>query len=153
MLTVDASVWVGALDLSDSSHLDSRRFLAAVRDRGTPLIGPAILLVEAGCALARRMNDAGRALAAVDTLRKLPALTIHAHEPALDEEALKIGIDRRLRGADAFYAALAARENAPLITWDLELVERAGAQTPAQWLVNNAADSDTDTIATNGGSR
>lgn len=137
MLTVDASVWVASLDLGDSSYADSRRFLAAVRSRGIPLIGPAIVIVEAGCALARRMNDAEKALAAVDTLRKLPALRLYPHEPALDEEALRIGADRRLRGADSFYAALAARENASLITWDLELVERAGGQTPTQWLASN----------------
>lgn len=137
MLTVDASVWVAALDLGDPANVDSRRFLEAVRDRGISLLGPAILLVETACALARRMDDADRALAAVNTLRELPALRLFQHEPALDEEAARIGARQRLRGADSFYAAIAMRENAPLITWDREMAERAGGQTPAEWLAIN----------------
>lgn len=65
-------------------------------------------------------------------------MQLYPHEPALEEEeALQIGASRRLRGADSYSAAVAVRENAPLITWDLELVERAGGQTPTQWLASN----------------
>jgi predicted nucleic acid-binding protein len=134
VLTVDASVWVAALDLGDPTHSDSRRFLEVVRDQQEQLAGPAIVLIEVACALARRTNDADRALAAVDTLRKIPVLTLFEHDAMLNDEALAIGIGRRLHGADSFYAALATRFGAPLITWDSDLSERAGGQTPTHWL-------------------
>jgi predicted nucleic acid-binding protein len=138
VLTVDASVWVAALDLGDPSHAASRRFLEAMRVRREPLVGPAILLVETACALARRMDDAEKALAAVETLRNLPPLRLFQHEAELNDEAADIGARLRLCGADSFYAAVARREDAPLITWDRELAERAEGQTPAQWLAANS---------------
>jgi predicted nucleic acid-binding protein len=47
--------------------------------------------------------------------------------------ALDLGIERRLRGADAVYAATAAHVGGRLITWDRELLERADARTPSAW--------------------
>ncbi len=43
-----------------------------------------------------------------------------------------------LRGAIALYAATASLANAPLVSWDDELVSRAGAVTPQQWLAKRA---------------
>ena len=45
----------------------------------------------------------------------------------------------RIRGADAIYAATADAFKAPLISWDEELVARAGAMTPAQFLDRRVA--------------
>jgi predicted nucleic acid-binding protein len=83
-------------------------------------------LFETACALARRMDDAEKALAAVETLRNLPPLRLYRHEAALNDEAAEIGARRRLRGADSYYAAIAERENAPLLTWDLRCGRRGG---------------------------
>ncbi|MHB9148526.1 MAG: PIN domain-containing protein [Thermoleophilia bacterium] len=57
-VTVDASVWVAAADASDPRCDVSRTFLAEVGRRGFRLVVPAIVLVEVGCALARRSRDA-----------------------------------------------------------------------------------------------
>jgi predicted nucleic acid-binding protein len=138
MLTVDANVWVAALDESDPVHESSVRFLEATRDRELPLLGPALLLVETCCALARRRDDHEAALAAAATLRGLKALRLVAHDAALESGALELGARLRLRGADSYYVATAARDGAPLVTWVGERIDRAGGQTPAEWLSSNA---------------
>jgi predicted nucleic acid-binding protein len=132
--TVDANVWVAALDESDAFHAVSTRFLESARDRRLLLHGPAILLVEIACALARRRDDAEAGLAAAATLRGLVALRLHAHDPELEIGALELGARLRLRGADSYYVAVAARAKTPLITWDAEMLDRAGGRTPAKWL-------------------
>jgi predicted nucleic acid-binding protein len=134
VLTVDANVWIAALDASDPFHRASIRFLETVRDQGHELRAPAILLVEAACAVARRRNDEGAGLAAAATLRNTTALRIEPHDSELENGALELGTRLLVRGADTYYIAVAARSRTPLITWDGELVERAGGQTPAQWL-------------------
>jgi predicted nucleic acid-binding protein len=110
-----------------------------VRDRGIPLLGPALLLVETACSVARRRDDAGEALSAAATLRRVSALRLLPHDTDLEAGALELGARLRLRGADSYYVAVAARANTPLITWDGELLRRAGGLTPAQWVAANAS--------------
>jgi predicted nucleic acid-binding protein len=134
VLTVDAKVWVAALDQSDPFHLESVRFLESARDRGIVLNGPAIVLVETACAVARRRDDAEAGLAAAATLRRLAPLRLQAHDSELEIGALELGARLRLRGADSYYVAVAARAKTPLVTWDSDLVDRAGGVTPGRWL-------------------
>lgn len=51
--------------------------------------------------------------------------------------AREIGVRRLLRGGDALYAATAALLDAPLVSWDDELVQRAEALTPDTWLAEH----------------
>src|SRR5581483_509543 len=46
-----------------------------------------------------------------------------------------------LRGADALYVAAAEAFAAPLLSWDRELITRAGAITPQDWLAETNARS------------
>lgn len=41
-------------------------------------------------------------------------------------EATALAAELRLRGADAIYVAVAVREGLPLITWDRQVLGRAG---------------------------
>ena len=50
----------------------------------------------------------------------------------------ELGTRYLIRGADALFVAAATLSGAPLISWDQELVDRAGAITPANWLATNA---------------
>ena len=58
MVTIDASVWVAAFDQSDVFHAHSAAFLQVLTTRRTPLYDPRFVLVEVGCALARRYQSA-----------------------------------------------------------------------------------------------
>jgi predicted nucleic acid-binding protein len=139
VLTVDANVWVAAIDERDPFHAKSVRFLETVRDRGLPLHGPAILLVETACAVARRRDDHEAGLVAAATLRDIAALRLEPHDAELESGALELGARLRLRGADSYYVAVAAGARTPLITWDGELLARAGGITPQRWLAGGSS--------------
>jgi predicted nucleic acid-binding protein len=134
MLTIDASVWVAAADRRDHFFAESRDFLQTVVHRRLRIILPAFARVEIACALARRNANpvAGRVLAnALLSAGYLVEIPLDAQVLA---HALRIGTRGRLRGADALYAATAARYHTRLIAWDAELNQRAGGITPTAWM-------------------
>lgn len=51
--------------------------------------------------------------------------------------AIEIGTRNYLRAGDALYVAAARAAEGQLVSWDRELVERAGALTPEEWLEAN----------------
>jgi predicted nucleic acid-binding protein len=55
-------------------------------------------------------------------------------DDAHQQEVLECGTRLLLRCADAFYAATASISQSKLITWDAELIERAGGVTPTDFL-------------------
>lgn len=65
-------------------------------------------------------------------------LTLLAVDDALLESAIAFGRERGLRGMDALYAATAALMDAPLVSWDVELIQRASAKSPTQWMASHA---------------
>lgn len=134
MLTIDANVWVAAFDPHDAFHKPSAAFLREVARRRLPLNGPAVTLVEIGCALSRRTRDAAFARAASERARGYPLLTLTPMDEQTLTKALETGARLALRGADALYAVTAALTGATLISWDAELATRAGALTPEVWM-------------------
>lgn len=134
MLALDANIWVAAFDSTDLFHKDSVALLGAAAERGIPLAGPAYVVLESVCALARRLNDAELARQVGEKMTEHPALHL---EPLTDEllsGAERLGTERRLRAADALYAATAARLGCPLLSWDSDLITRSGALSPRDWL-------------------
>ena len=131
-LTVDASVWVAAADHADVFHSESRDFLAAVALEGAQIVVPEFAIVEVACALARKLQSTARGrYLATDVLSSVVRRPV---DESLLSTALQIGTSVFLRGADALYAATAQLSGAQLISWDNELVQRAGAITPTTWL-------------------
>ena len=136
-VTVDASVWVAAAELSDLNSGQSRAFLAGLIERRTRINVPAFARIEVACALARRRRDPHLARRLTDAMLT-PERVIHMPvNAALLTQALLLGTGAFLRGADTLYAATAQLSDSQLISWDNELVQRAGALTPSIWLVNN----------------
>jgi predicted nucleic acid-binding protein len=88
---------------------------------------PEILLPEVAAALARGLEDTELAYRAAAQLRALPGHRFVVVDRALGELATRLAADRRLRGCDAVYVALARREGARLVTWDKQQQERAAA--------------------------
>lgn len=138
MITLDASVWVAGLDEADVCHAPSVRLLAALQSSRTPIVIPDFALLEVGCAVARRRRDPAAGPTAVAALRGIPTLRILAAGRTIPEPALELGTCALLRAADAVYAATARLTETPLVSWDRELIERAGALTPDQWLAEHA---------------
>jgi predicted nucleic acid-binding protein len=142
VLVIDANVWVAAFDAADSFHADSVALLAAAAERGLPLAAPSFVVLESACALARRLDDPRLALAAGRKLAEHPALRLEPLGDALLAEAGRLGVERRLRAADALYAATAARLGWMLLSWDSELIARGGAVSPRDWLAEQTRRAD-----------
>lgn len=138
MITLDASVWVAGLDEADVRHAPSVRFLAELQSSDTAIVIPDLALLEVGCAVARRRRDPAAGPAAVAALHRIPTLRILAAGRTIPEPALELGTRVLLRAADAVYAATARLTGSALVSWDRELIERAGALTPEQWLAKRA---------------
>ncbi len=128
---VDASVWVSAADSTDRFHAQSRQFMQDATRRKPRFLLPALARVEIGCALARRLGDEERARALVSAIFGTPLI----QEKALDRKLLAAALDRglksRLRGADALYATVAGQAGCDLVSWDRDLLDRAGAIRPS----------------------
>ncbi len=132
---VDANVWVAAYDPTDRFHADSAAFFYALANLGIGARAPAILVLEVACALARRFGDVSVGREAAAKLEEHPMLRLEPLDGRLLSEAARLGTAHRLRAADALFAATAARSGGgTLVSWDLELIERAGAVTPLVWL-------------------
>lgn len=132
-VVVDASVWVASVDGKDAAQARCQEFFMAVVRQGIPIVVPALARIEVSCALARLLCDEVSACEITEQLFSPPIREVPI-DSAVAVEAIRIGTVARLRGADASYAAVAAMEEAMLVSLDRELIERAGGMTPSQWL-------------------
>jgi predicted nucleic acid-binding protein len=138
MPTVDANVWVAAFDTKDRFHDDSVAFLRNLAGEETRTSAPAIVILEVACALARRYADPTMGHKAALKMKANKLLHLEPLDDGLLLEALRLGTKFRLRAADALYLATAALgTDDGLVSWDNELVERAGAATPTAWLASH----------------
>lgn len=136
-VTVDASTWIAAADPSDVFHQESRAFLATAMRAGVQIVIPTFAVVEVACALSRRRRDAAAGRRLTEELMRLAAVRQIPTDSALLSMALRSGTDLFLRGADALYAATAQSTSSMLVSWDQELIRRAGAFSPTDWLTAN----------------
>ena len=137
MVTVDANIWIAAFDPHDRFHEASTRFLTIVAKRRLPVAGPAFVVVECACALARRTGSAGTAAEIQQRLFAYPHLMLLPIDERLLTAATALGIRHMVRGADALYVAAAHLSQTQLISWDDERCRRAGAMTAEVWLEKN----------------
>jgi predicted nucleic acid-binding protein len=137
MLTIDASVWVSAADRTDALSLPSRHFLTSALRRQLPIYLPSFAWLEIACALARRRQDAARGQQLANLILTSPYIVLVECDGALLAQAQLAGTQAYLRAADALYVATATMHSTALISWDQELIHRAGAITPADWFAAN----------------
>ena len=136
-LVVDASVWVSAADGSDALSEVSRSFLSLVVEREVPIALPEYAELEIACAMARRLRDAAQGRYLAGRMLESPLVTTHSSNRAGLRNTIAAGTRRFLRSGDALYAALAEKLECEVVAWDGELVERAGALTPGDWIARN----------------
>jgi predicted nucleic acid-binding protein len=124
MFTIDASVHINALNPTEVGSADSQAFLERLRRDPRPIFSPTLLLVEVAGAVARSLDDAGQGMAIAHALRDITRQIWAPLDEAVAEEALRLAAERRLRGADAVYAAVARRYRTLLVTRDVQQLER-----------------------------
>ena len=133
-LVIDASVWVSAADATDGLSELSRAFLSLAVAREHPIALPEIAELEIACALARRLRSPEHGRRLTDRMLESPLVATHSLNRAMLRQAIQIGTRDFLRSGDALYAALAERMKGELVSWDGELIDRAGALTPQGWI-------------------
>jgi len=137
MFVIDASVYVSRLRREEARHAESTRLLEAVAARRATVLCPEILLPEVAAALACGLDDPDFAYRAAAHLRRLPGHRFIVVDRVLSGLAARLAAERRLRGCDAIYAALARREGVPLVTWDEQ--QRNGAAPVVETLTPSEA--------------
>ncbi|MEI7899771.1 MAG: PIN domain-containing protein [bacterium] len=137
-LTVDANVWIGALDIRDPACAACRACLLKAAEHSAVLYSPLLLPVEVSATVSRKTRDARQGLLAVRWVRGFVG---HLWQPLSEEcaeEAERLAASLYLCGADAVYVAVAHQSEAVLLTCDAEVIERAAktvrVMTPAAWL-------------------
>jgi predicted nucleic acid-binding protein len=127
---LDASVAVAALRRTESGHRDALRRCLPLFAGRDEIVVPAIFEVEVVSALVRR----GAAAASVDRFfeKHFGSRQLVTIGPRAARAARMIASSTRLRAADALYVWLAAREGLPLVTADVEVLQRAGAVCQVQ---------------------
>jgi predicted nucleic acid-binding protein len=138
-LIIDAGVWVSAADATDAFSEPSRAFLSSVARRANPIALPGLAELEIACALARRLRDAARGKDLADQMLRSPLITVHPLDPSLLRRAVEVGTRRLLRAGDALYVAAAELTGGEVVSWDEELIQRAGAVTPREWTEQECA--------------
>jgi predicted nucleic acid-binding protein len=138
--TIDASVFVNAFNPHEEGHAESLATLAAIQERGDPVIVPTLLLPEIAAAVARASDDSDGALAYASATAGLPHLTLVTLTPTMARQAAELAAVHRLRGADSIYVAIARRYGTTLVSRDEEQRVRGSAvvtcQTPDDVLDN-----------------
>ena len=76
--------------------------------------------------MARRTGDPALGHEAVNQILRLPRLRLVPVDHDLGLLAMQLGVDLRLRAADAVYVAVAHQLGIPLVSWDREHHSRAG---------------------------
>jgi predicted nucleic acid-binding protein len=130
MFTIDASVYINALNPAEKGSPESQALLERVFRRPWPVFSPSLLLVEVAAAVARVLDSAEQGLAVAQSLRALPGQIWAVLDEALAEEAARLAVEHRLRGADAVYAAVARRYGTTLVTRDQQQLGRLQAALP-----------------------
>ncbi|MCG8469356.1 MAG: PIN domain-containing protein [Gemmatimonadetes bacterium] len=138
VLVVDASVWVSAADATDAFSEPSRTFLSRVARRALPIALPDLAELEFACALARRLGDAERGKDLAAQMLRSPLIAVHSLDASLLRRAVEVGTRKLLRAGDAVYAAVAELTGGEVVSWDRELIQRAGAVTPREWTEEQA---------------
>lgn len=124
MIVIDASVWVSFLVEEDVNHAVTHAWLTRILTTAVPLAAPNLLLAEVGGAIARRRDSSALGQKTIDQLLAIPTLRLVNADHRLGLEAGHIAAAYRLRGADAFYVAVAAHLERPLVSWDREHLSR-----------------------------
>ena len=130
--TVDASVFVNAFNPHEEGHAESLQILAAIQERGDPVIVPTLLVPEIASAVARASDDIVGAMQYANATAALSHVMIVPLTPALARLASELAATHRLRGADAVYLAVARRYGTTLVSRDEEQRTRGSAVTICQ---------------------
>lgn len=132
-LTVDASVWVAAASDAEPHHVECREFFQQALGAGIVFQQPTLSVVEVCATVSRKTRRPALGLEAGAAMLTTPGLHLHPLDLDAARESAEIAAATLLKSADAVYVAAARRADAPLVTLDRELRERAQPVVTVLW--------------------
>jgi len=139
-VTLDANIWVVSLSPSDKRQAICCDLLDEIcSNPGITVCSPLLMGVEVFGSIARiNRGDYTKINEAKQMMRMIPSHIWLALDNWLTAEASYCATMFRLRGADAVYVATALSNNATLVTFDQEIIDRASTALtvlkPDEWL-------------------
>jgi len=137
-LTIDANVWIGALDARDPACMTCRACLMKAAEGSARLYSPLLLPVEVAATISRKTRDMRQGRLAAQWVRGFVGHVWQPLTEACAAAAEQYAASLYLRGADAVYVAVAHLSDAVLLTYDAEVIDRAAktvrVMTPEAWL-------------------
>ena len=122
--TIDASVFIASLRLSELAYAESWACLQAIQKNMVEVICPTLVLPECAAAIIRPTQDQQLASDVIQKISIFPLMHLISLTQPLANRAAEIAIECRLRGADAIYVAVAEFYSTQLISLDYEMLER-----------------------------
>jgi predicted nucleic acid-binding protein len=124
---MDASVYVALVNLHEGAHASSWAWFERALQAPEPVRAPVVLLAEVAAALSRGTGNPALAQQIVGQLLHSRAIDLVPVTEELAERAAAIAAERRIRGCDAIYVALAEQHGDTLVTLDRQQLERGSA--------------------------
>ena len=124
-LVVDASVFLAFVIPEEKEHGEAARFFACCDTGKQQILFPALALAEVAGGVARRKRAPMKAALAVSRMQRLAGVKFFPLTEQSAAAAARLAANHFLRGADAIYCQLAREKTVPLVTFDLEIRERA----------------------------
>lgn len=123
-VTIDASVFVNAFSATEDGSDRSWQYITDLKENGSQVIVPTLLLTEVAASIARKQNNTSLAMQLMAEIQAIPTINFIDLDESLAVLAAEIAAHHRLRGSDAVYAAVATRFATQLVTLDKEQIRR-----------------------------
>lgn len=124
-ICLDSSVIVAALRKQEVHHNAAIDILEKVKNGEYIAIEPQIVLVEVAAAIKRRTGSTELANRVMDDLLAIDTIHFTDLESRRAGDATEIAINIGVRGMDAIVIQIAKEFNIPLITLDMEMIEKS----------------------------
>ena len=122
MVVVDSSVWVPLFKADDKFREQAKKIFQSIDLKQETICIPPIAFTEVAGAIKRTTQDKGLASAAVYDMKDMN-LKVFADFEKLEPIATDIAIQHSIKGADAYYLAVAELTRSKLCTFDKQQEE------------------------------
>jgi len=122
MAVIDASVWIALFNEHDKFHEQAETIYRSLFLNQERIFIPAIAFTEVAGVMKRVTNDTKIAIEAVFSMKELPP-KVFTDFSKLEPIATEIATSQSVRGADAYYLAVAKLTKSKLYTFDTQQEE------------------------------
>jgi len=124
-VTIDSSVIISSLLPNEKRHEEACLIWGKVLSGETPAVMPCSVLVEVVAAIRRRTGSELLAVEVQKTLENISAISFVMLDSKAAAKACKVATKTGLRGMDALVVQVAREFKAELITFDIEMQQKA----------------------------